>query len=60
MNTNRAQQILESAKDIEVQHNGSSIWIQNVNPEEGTARVYPRQNPEQEMTVSVTELQEKH
>lgn len=59
MNTNRAQQILESTKDIEVQHNGASIWIQNVNPEEGTARIYPRQNPEQEMTVSINELQEK-
>lgn len=59
MNVNRAKQILESSQDIEVQHNGMSIWIQNVNPEEGTARVYNRQNPENEMTVNVQELQEK-
>lgn len=59
MNTTRAQQILESAKEIDVKYNGASIWIQNVNPEEGTARVYPRQNPENEMTVHVTELEEK-
>ncbi|OIJ20358.1 small, acid-soluble spore protein, H family [Anaerobacillus alkalidiazotrophicus] len=58
MNANRAQQILESSKDIEVKHNGASIWIQNVNSQEGTARVYPRENPDQEMTVHVQELQE--
>lgn len=59
MNVNRAQQILESTKEIEVNYNGSPIWIQNVNPEEGTARVYPRENPEREMTVSIQELQEQ-
>ncbi|MCT8138764.1 H-type small acid-soluble spore protein [Anaerobacillus sp. CMMVII] len=58
MNVNRAKQILDSAKEIEVQYNGTSIWIQNVNNEDGTARVYPRKNPENEMTVSVQELQE--
>lgn len=59
MNINRAQQIVESTKDIDVQHNGASIWIQHVNPDAGTARVYTRHNPENEMTVSVQELQEK-
>ncbi|RXI99574.1 H-type small acid-soluble spore protein [Anaerobacillus alkaliphilus] len=58
MNVNRAQQILDSAKEIEVQYNGTSIWIQNVNSADGTARVYPRQNPENEMTVNIQELQE--
>jgi small acid-soluble spore protein H (minor) len=58
MNVNRAQQILESAKEIEVQYNGTSIWIQNINNNDGTARVYPRENPENEMTVNVQELQE--
>lgn len=59
MNINRAQQIVDSTKDIEVQYNGTSIWIQNINQTEETARVYPRQNPEQEMTVNVQELEEK-
>ncbi|QOY36000.1 H-type small acid-soluble spore protein [Anaerobacillus isosaccharinicus] len=58
MNVNRAKQILDSAKEIEVQHNGTSIWIQNVNNEDGTARVYPKENPENEMTVNVQELEE--
>ncbi len=58
MNINRAQQILDSTKDIEVKYNGTSIWIQTVNPEAGTARVYPRANPENEMTVNIQELQE--
>lgn len=57
MNVNRAQQIVESAKEIEVMYNGTSIWIQNVN-NDGTARVYPKQNPENEMTVNVQELEE--
>lgn len=59
MNVNRAQQIVASTKDIDVEHNGASIWIQNVNPQAETARVYPRQNPENELTVSVNELEEK-
>lgn len=59
MNVNRAQQIISSTKDIDVEHNGASIWIQNVNPEAETARVYPRENPENEMTVRIQELLEK-
>ncbi len=58
MNVNRAQQILDSTQEIEVQYNGTSIWIQNVNSADGTARVHPRHNPENEMTVNIQELRE--
>jgi len=57
MDVNRAKQIVESPKTIEVRYRGKPVWIQHVN-DDGTARVYEQQEPEREMTVSVGELQE--
>lgn len=59
MNTQRAQEIVESMKDIEVLFNGSPVWIQHVDQENGTARVYEENNPEKEMTVPVEQLNEQ-
>jgi small acid-soluble spore protein H (minor) len=58
MDVNRAKQIVESPKTIEVRYRGKPVWIQHVN-DDGTARVYEQQDPEREMTVSVGELQER-
>lgn len=59
MNIDRAQQIVDSAKDIEVLYNGKPIWIQNVDERAETARVYTEDEPDDEMSVPVRELQEQ-
>lgn len=59
MNTQRAQEILESAQEIDVNYNGTPVWIQHVDKEAGTARVFKAENPEDEMTVPVDQLNEQ-
>jgi len=59
MNLGRAKQIVDSPSEIEVHFQGTPVWIQKVN-EDATARVYTRDNPEDEMVVSVEELVEVH
>ena len=59
MNTQRAQEISESMKDVQVMFNGTPVWIQHVNHEDATARVYKADNPEEEMTVPVDQLMEQ-
>ncbi|MDQ0340713.1 small acid-soluble spore protein H (minor) [Caldalkalibacillus uzonensis] len=60
MNVGRAKQIVESTDEIVVLHQGEPIWIQRVDEERGTARIYPYDNPEHEREVPVAELVEKH
>jgi small acid-soluble spore protein H (minor) len=59
MNIGRAKQIVESPDEIEVHHQGTPVWIQNLNEAEATARVYTREQPDNEKVVSVGELEEK-
>lgn len=59
MDVNRAKQILNSPSEIEVMYNGSSIWIDEVNESEASARVHNRENPNNEMTVQVEDLIEQ-
>ncbi|WP_096201090.1 H-type small acid-soluble spore protein [Bacillus sp. FJAT-45350] len=58
MNSQRAQEIVESMKEVEVLFNGTPVWIQHVDKEKDTARVYKEQNPDDEMTVPVEQLVE--
>lgn len=60
MNVARAKEILESPEEIIVHYQGEPVWIQHVDEQQGTARIYTRDNPEQEQTVSVNELREIH
>ncbi|MCD8503463.1 MAG: H-type small acid-soluble spore protein [Bacillaceae bacterium] len=59
MDVNRAKQILNSPSEIEVKYNGHSIWIEQLNESEATARVHNRENPNNEMTVQVEDLMEQ-
>ncbi len=59
MNTQRAQEILESMKEIEVTFNGTPVWIQHVDTKNDTARVFKENNPDDEMTVPVNQLEEQ-
>jgi small acid-soluble spore protein H (minor) len=58
MNVQRAMQIIESTKEIEVHYNGVPVWIQNVDETGQTARVYTADKPDDEMLVPVTQLDE--
>ncbi len=58
MNAGRAKQILESPNKITVHYRGNPVWIQQVDEAGNTARVYTRDNPDDEMTVNVANLEE--
>ncbi|WNB91581.1 H-type small acid-soluble spore protein [Bacillus sp. NEB1478] len=58
MNVSRAQQIIESEKEIEVLHNGTPVWLQSIDESRQTARAYTKDQPDNEMNIPVNELQE--
>lgn len=58
MNKQRAQEIAQSPVMANVRFQGKQIYIQHVDEQNGTARIYPLEQPEQEMDVSVDELSE--
>ncbi|MQR96166.1 H-type small acid-soluble spore protein [Fictibacillus phosphorivorans] len=58
MNVSRAQQIIESEKEIVVLYNGTPVWLQSVDENNQTARAYTREQPDHEMDIPVNELQE--
>jgi small acid-soluble spore protein H (minor) len=60
VNTGRAKQIVDSPTEIQVHYQGVPVWIQNVNEGDETARVYTRDNPDDEKVVAVAELNEVH
>ncbi|MDE5412134.1 H-type small acid-soluble spore protein [Alkalihalobacterium chitinilyticum] len=59
MNSQRAQEIVESMKDVQVLFNGTPVMIQHVDHDNDTARVYEKSQPEHEMTVPVQQLMEQ-
>ncbi|WP_209123236.1 H-type small acid-soluble spore protein [Alkalihalobacillus sp. BA299] len=59
MNAQRAQEIVESMKDVQVLFNGTPVMIQHVDHDNETARVYDKSQPENEMTVPVQQLMEQ-
>ncbi|ANC75798.1 spore protein H [Fictibacillus phosphorivorans] len=58
MNVSRAQQIIESEKEIVVLYNGTPVWLQSVDENNQTARAYTREQPDHELDIPVNELQE--
>ncbi|MFC0190339.1 H-type small acid-soluble spore protein [Fictibacillus aquaticus] len=58
MNASRAQQIIESTKEIEVLYNGTPVWLQSVDETKQTVRAYTADQPDQEMDIPVGELRE--
>lgn len=58
MNKQRAQEISVSAVLANVTYNGIPIYIQHVDEENETARIYPLDKPENEQEVSLEELHE--
>lgn len=58
MNAQRAKEIVESPETINVTFNGEPIYIQNVDDKQEVARIFPLNNPENEMDVPITQLKE--
>ncbi|MED4532870.1 H-type small acid-soluble spore protein [Metabacillus fastidiosus] len=59
MNVRRAKEISQQSEIVDVYYNNETILIQNVNEADGTARIYSRNNRENELTVPVSSLIEK-
>lgn len=58
MNTQRASEIAASPVMANVTLNGTPVYIQHVDEDTETARVYPLDSPERETSVPVGELKE--
>lgn len=58
MNTQRAQEIAESSVMANVTYQGTSIYIQHVDHDKETARIYPLNESEQELEVPIQSLVE--
>ncbi|RUL52246.1 MULTISPECIES: small acid-soluble spore protein H [Lysinibacillus] len=58
MNLQRAQEITESGVIANIMYNGERVYIQHVDQEKGTARIYPLDDPEKEQEVPVENLVE--
>jgi small acid-soluble spore protein H (minor) len=59
MNVGRAKEILESADMINVTYDGTLVIIQHVDENTKMARIYTRQDPENERDVPVLNLIEE-
>lgn len=59
MDKQRAQEIAASPKMVNVTCQGEPIYIQHVNDESETARVYPLGSPENEKEVALSDLKEE-
>ncbi|WP_219833997.1 small acid-soluble spore protein H [Paenibacillus sp. R14(2021)] len=58
MNTQRAQEITASPVMANVTCDGVPIYIQHVDADAGTARIYPLDQPGEEQTVALSSLTE--
>lgn len=58
MNSNRAKEIAASPTMANVTFNNISVYIQNVDENNETARIYPLEEPNNEQVVSLSLLTE--
>lgn len=59
MNRQRAEEIVQSGDLKHVTYNGERIFIQQVDEQKETARIYPLDDPQNEMDVPLSQLVEK-
>ncbi|OLS41382.1 H-type small acid-soluble spore protein [Bacillus sp. MRMR6] len=59
MNVGRAKEIAESVEMINVTYDGAPVIIQHVDEATKMARIYSKQNPEEERDVPVLNLIEE-
>ena len=56
MDKQRAREIAASPVMANVTYNGTRIYIKDVNERQGTARIYPLEQPENEQEVALNSL----
>lgn len=56
MDVNRAKEISQLGEMVNVQYQNEGIYIQSVDEELGSARIYPLNNPQAEKSVPVDHL----
>lgn len=59
MNTQRAKEIAASPEMAHVMYNDMPVYIQNVDEDRESARIYPLDEPQNEQDVPVASLKEK-
>ncbi|UVI30611.1 H-type small acid-soluble spore protein [Paenibacillus spongiae] len=59
MNKQRAQEISESPVMAQVTYQGTAVYIQHVDHDRETARIYPLNQKDQELEVSLDSLMEQ-
>lgn len=59
MDIRRAKEISTFPETLHVTLNGTPIYIQHVDEQNETARVFPLEDPENEQVVSVNSLKEE-
>lgn len=59
MDAQRAQEISNSPIMVNVTHDGVPVYIQHVDENNETARVYPLDHPQREQEVPVNNLKEQ-
>jgi small acid-soluble spore protein H (minor) len=59
MDVSRAKEISQLGEMKNVQYQGQAIYIQSVNENQETARIYPLNNPQEEKEVPVDRLIEQ-
>ncbi|MYL36070.1 small acid-soluble spore protein H [Pontibacillus yanchengensis] len=60
MNRQRAKEISETPIMANVSYNGTPIYIQHVDDQKETARIFPLDFPDQEQEVSLNSLREDY
>ncbi|WP_087973793.1 H-type small acid-soluble spore protein [Oceanobacillus rekensis] len=59
MNTQRAEEIVQSPNLVTVMYNGEQIYIQHVDEQKQLARIYPLDDPQNEFDVQIENLIEQ-
>jgi small acid-soluble spore protein H (minor) len=59
MDINRAKEISQSGELANVRYQGKAIYIQSINEDLKTARIYPLNNPASEIEVPIENLREQ-
>ncbi|RSL30581.1 H-type small acid-soluble spore protein [Salibacterium salarium] len=59
MDVLRAQKISESPVMGNITYDGTPVYIQHVDVQNETARIYALENPDNELTVSLNQLEER-
>jgi len=58
LNRQQAEQIAESGQMKRITYNGKAVYIQRVNDQSDTARVFHLEDPQEEFDVELSQLEE--